>query len=786
MRDENGNTLEYDYDAMERLNLLKGAAGGNINKNELIYSGSNISEIKHPGTQYNIAYDSKKHISAFRIGSDNFFTTENFIYGAHGEFLTYNYPESNVTLYADKYGRTVKEVWSDGGQRCYCYGAESENMSGVTAGNFENRSTYSAAKLRKVIDGTDYVVYNYVDGDFVGKEYGDGKSYTVRYDAYGRVNSEEVKYSTSGYQNTFYLYNDGDAANGDRVGLAFLSDGTNTSVASFIYDECGRLKNQIKGTLHGSTLNEVENVQYRYGLADPTVVSQVVYGNGETCNYVYDSCGNITQITGKENVKYTYDALNRLVREDNADIGNSYEYNYDAGGNITVKKVYGYTTGMLGAPIKTYSYVYGDDNWKDKLTSWNGQSITYDDIGKPLDYKGCTLAWDERNRLIRTLNSKAYTEYTYGKDGKPVKSVSLISGGYIGTSEITYAEGRLYKKTTRVTTVSGSLLSESETEFLYCGEEVIGLKYNGVMYYYRKNLQGDIIAIVDEEGNEVGRYAYDAWGNCLASGSGVISANPFRYRGYYWDDEAGLYYLNTRWYDPETGRFISPDSINYLDPESINGLNLYAYCNNNPVMYTDPNGTFIISLVVGLTISFVIGFTVSTISQGIQYGWQNINWGQSVVDGLFAVASTALAATGIGVAGSIGIGAAMGFGQYAIDSAFHGEALTWEGALLSIGLGAAAGGLSGAGASNGGQLAKGMTGRAASGMKAVITTVNRYGMNSTAYRNVMNLYGKAISAAVQNTVNKEFTKSVLKIWGSAIITPVAQYWGGRFFQLIGI
>ena len=200
----------------------------------------------------------------------------------------------------------------------------------------------------------------------------------------------------------------------------------------------------------------------------------------------------------------------------------------------------------------------------------------------------------------------------------------------------------------------------------------------------------------------------------------------------------------------------------------------------------DPSGHFIISLIVGLSVSFAIGFTASTISQGIQYGWQNINWGQSVVDGLFSVASTALAATGIGAVASIMIGAAMGFGQYAIDSAFHGESLTWGGALLAIGLGAIAGGLSGAGASNGKVLADGMSGRAAAGMKAVITTVNRYGMNSAAYKNVMNLYGKAISASVQNTVNRVFTKSVLKIGGSTIGMPIAQYWGGRLFGLMGI
>ena len=243
-----------------------------------------------------------------------------------------------------------------------------------------------------------------------------------------------------------------------------------------------------------------------------------------------------------------------------------------------------------------------------------------------------------------------------------------------------------------------------------------------------------------------------------------------------------MYYLKTRYYDPETGRFITIDDVSYLAPDTINGLNLYAYCGNNPVMNVDPEGTFVISLITGLIVSFVIGFGVSTVSQGFQYGWKNINWGQSIVDGLFTVVSTALAATGIGFAAAVGIGAAMGFGQYVIDSAFHNQPLTLSGALISIGIGAITGIIGGAGASNGKVLAKGMTGRAASGMKAVITTVNRYGINSTAYRNIMNLYGKAISASVQNTINNAFTKSVIKIWGSTIVASIIQYWVGKLFN----
>ena len=122
-------------------------------------------------------------------------------------------------------------------------------------------------------------------------------------------------------------------------------------------------------------------------------------------------------------------------------------------------------------------------------------------------------------------------------------------------------------------------------EILYI-DNAIGLgynKYNGQKYVYRKNLQGDIVAILDECGCTRGTYEYDAWGNIIwQGGSELLTINPFRYRGYYYDTETGLYYLNSRYYDPETGRFISPDRIRYLNPLANDGLNLYIYCGNNP------------------------------------------------------------------------------------------------------------------------------------------------------------------------------------------------------------
>ena len=93
---------------------------------------------------------------------------------------------------------------------------------------------------------------------------------------------------------------------------------------------------------------------------------------------------------------------------------------------------------------------------------------------------------------------------------------------------------------------------------------------------------------------QVAHYAYDAYGNFeILQGkeeNSIANINPFRYRGYYYDTETGLYYLISRYYDPETCRFISADSIEYLDPETLGGLNLYAYCGNNPVMSIDPDG----------------------------------------------------------------------------------------------------------------------------------------------------------------------------------------------------
>ena len=142
----------------------------------------------------------------------------------------------------------------------------------------------------------------------------------------------------------------------------------------------------------------------------------------------------------------------------------------------------------------------------------------------------------------------------------------------------------------------GKLLSQTfanDTQvFLYHGDSRVALEFMGQLYYYVYNLQGDVVGLVDKTGTTMVTYKYDVWGKPesttgpMATTLGV--ANPFRYRGYYYDTESGFYYLQSRYYDPEVGRFLNADA--YLNSGHMLGTNAYVYCYNNPVMYADYTG----------------------------------------------------------------------------------------------------------------------------------------------------------------------------------------------------
>ena len=145
----------------------------------------------------------------------------------------------------------------------------------------------------------------------------------------------------------------------------------------------------------------------------------------------------------------------------------------------------------------------------------------------------------------------------------------------------------------------------------------------------------------------VGEYEYDAWGNLLNEPeSDVLLWGPFRYRGYYYDTSIGLYYLNSRYYDPETGRFLNEDLVSCLDPETIGGINPYAYCGNNPVMGYDPEGTWnwnAFGLIVAIFASAVVGVVLTVLPGGIVgafFGGAAIGFATSATENLVSQVST--------------------------------------------------------------------------------------------------------------------------------------------------
>ena len=279
------------------------------------------------------------------------------------------------------------------------------------------------------------------------------------------------------------------------------------------------------------------------------------------------------------------------------------------------------------------------------------------------------LEW-ERGRQLKQYGS---VSFTYDAGG--VRQSKMANG--VTTSYFT--EGNRIHKEER---------SDDKT-LIYAYDEsgIATITYNGTLYYVQKNFQGDIVALVNQSGNVVAKYVYDAWGNgkvCNASGTENTSSsfigniNPFRYRGYYYDVETGLYYLQTRYYDPQAGRFLSPDSVDYIAPDLIGGLNLYAYCNNNPVMYSDPDGHFfLLALIIGAIVGAVVGGTVAGVSaanNGAE-GWELVG----------AVATGALVGGAIGAA----VGAGVGLAATGAAALGGGGAAAAGGIMASGGAGAA-------------------------------------------------------------------------------------------------
>ena len=448
---------------------------------------------------------------------------------------------------------------------------------------------------------------------------------------------------------------------------------SNDAYLSYEYDELGR---QAEVDLYSSKGNANALLSEAYSYLDGTdgntsynvTAKAISYGSsdGITYNYTYNldnpALGdeqlersnpyNIWQIKEDNTVKveYSYDLLGRLVRENNAYANATITYTYDDNNNLTSKTTYAYTTGTSLTNGITQAYTYGDTTFKDRLTSYNGNNITYDALGNPLSYMGNTLTWEGRE-----LQSYGSLSFKYDMNGLRSSKGSI---------------DYLYSGTT--------LVEESNSThtiyYLYGQSGLIGFELDGIPYYYVRNLLGDVTGVIDTSGNLVVQYAYDSWGKVLSTTGSMADTvgtlNPIRYRGYYYDVETGLYYLQSRYYDPETGRFISPDEFDYLGVDGTPlSFNLYTYCNNNPVKYSDEAGNFAISgYLTGLGLSTFIGACVGAVSytagQAFDYlvtGDFEWSWGGftgSTVAGAIMGAINYVA-PGMSVAGSAALGGAI-------------------------------------------------------------------------------------------------------------------------------
>ena len=471
------------------------------------------------------------------------------------------------------------------------------------------------------------------------------EQYSYEYDSLGRlIRSKELDGSGSMVQRTEHLYDTSNRltaqnwmfANGASFGQDYTysdgadGDGTLTTLSNSASVDGTSFAPSVTYTY--SPLRQVErkttdNMFYRaysyHAIGTERKTAQVEFMNYRRPDdslilgyqYMYDAMGNVSAVyksnaTGTDTNPtwtYTYDGLGQLTAATDADAGYSYAYTYDTAGNIRSA-----TASGQNSVNKTFSYA--NAAWPDLLTSvtvgGTTKSITYQTsesgnlTGNPLTYYNgtdYTFGWGKGTQLTSATTNSATTTYAYDMSG-------VRSSKTVGTTKYEF------------TTLSGLVMQQTwggkALYFLYDdSNQPYALVYKSsatatpALYYYLLNVQGDVVALMNASGTIVARYSYDPWGvPTVMNSSGTVmeqstfigNINPLRYRGYYYDTETGFYYLQSRYYDPAIGRFISADTYASTGQGFI-GCNMFAYCGNNPMNYSDPSGRLFFTLLGAVT-----------------------------------------------------------------------------------------------------------------------------------------------------------------------------------------
>ena len=611
--DGNGNVTNYTYDTNGNVLSIKNGTSGN----DYSYTGSgSVSKIAHNGFSYSFNYDVFYNLVSTKIGnvaitSNTYDSNGNLAKTtyANGDYFEYTYDDyGNISVITGETGKIAEMIYNKQGLVTKAV----DYSSGETSYYYYTFDGSLESEYRTSSDGslTHYIITD-SNGNTVEKTSVNGQTKTI----------------TTGT---------------DKDGKSFVSNDGITNETST--DDFGRTT-QVRTVRSDGKLVFDTDYEYANGKAENSTTNLVSkysqsYGSDSVLSYdySYDANGNITEIkqNGKLINKYTYDSLNE-VKEEYDYVNKFYiNYSYDGAGNLQNKyeqvldPTYGYPTGTQHGN----TYEYTDTSWKDKLTKINGDNITYDANGNPLTYRdGMSFEW-ENGRILKKINtSDKSVQMSYDSNGmRTQKSVDGVKTNYYYDSNKNLI----------------ALVKGNDTLLFYYDSDgsATSFSYNGTMYFYVKNLQGDVIRIIDLAGTEVASYVYDAWGNIKdTKGEPTIrEINPIRYRGYVYDTETSLYYLQSRYYDPFAGRFLNADI--YCDTGTSTPLstNMFAYCENNIINKIDPSGYWVVSAgleggaaaILGLYLAVGVGFDGTNIAITLSVGMLIITNASAYISGYFA------------------------------------------------------------------------------------------------------------------------------------------------------
>lgn len=599
--DRCGNKTAYEYDAAGKTTKVTSKKADNTEIANVSYTYDafdNMTEIvRGDGMKYVLGYNTFHELES--IGVD----------GMNTSLIHYDYKNGNGRLKSMTYangdkmkatynnlGQMIAETWyktTDTGtvvtaRYKYAYDTEGNIVRSIDiSANKEHDYIYDNGKLIRAVE-YDIVVS---DSETITSRTVVNTVFYV-HDSEGNMTKKRVV-TTDGHEQVIYYehpensedvvkFTLPDVLGGVTKELNVTSHSKTDSFGRKVFDELQFGTASIGrrfGYYAGKITAEHDAADKTKSLPTTELVEEIVIAStnpdedDRILRYEYDNEERITKVIDSANVtsEYEYDALGQLVSEYYGDQEIN-EMTYDNYGNIIRKN------------LCIYTY---DPVWKDRLTSYDGKSITYDAQGNPVSYLGHTLTWEKGRQL------KSYDSFTYTYNANGIRTSKNINGE-LHTYDL---EGT-------------KILRESWTDAygtdhvivpLYDNEDTVcGITYNGTTYFFVKNLQGDVISLLDSNGKTVVKYMYDAWGNMFemydenddlidSDIPHIANINPFRYRGYYYDNEIGLYYVSSRYYDPEIGRFLNSDEaiMLFLGQEEILGNNLFSYCENCPTTNVD-------------------------------------------------------------------------------------------------------------------------------------------------------------------------------------------------------